>query len=105
MDFNGGDGDTFELYTRTGATTASGVDVTYAVGIVEDYSGKDSYSGEFVSVSGTIKEGYSIDYCQSPREKPGKGARAVTASFSVGTSMNRFAFTYDYYVPVVYWEK
>lgn len=103
MDFNGGDGDTYELYGRTGSTTASGIDTTYSVGIVKDYHGRNSYSGEFVCVSGSIKDGYSIDYCQSPKEKPGEGARAITASFSIGTSTSRIAFSYDYYVPIAYW--
>ena len=100
MDFNNGTDDTFEVYGRTGFTTASGIDTTYTVGIVKGYRGRDSYSGEFVGVSGSPKSGYSIDYCQSPNEKPGRGARAMTASFSIGTSCNRFALSYDYYVPI-----
>ena len=102
MDFNGGDGDTYELYRRNGVTTASGFDVTYSTGLVEDYHGRGDYSGPFVSVSASVK-GYGVDYCQSPSKRPGRGARAVTASFSFGTSSYAsLSCAYDYYTPIYF---
>ena len=103
MDFNGGDNDTYDLYSRKGGTTSSGADITYSVGIVKGYDKPGDYAGSFVSVSGSVK-GYGVDYCQSPREKPGKGARAVTASFSFGTSSSAsLSFSYDEYTWIASW--
>ena len=103
MDFNGVDNDTYDLYSRKGGTTSSGADITYSVGIVKGYDKPGDYAGSFVSVSGSVK-GYGVDYCQSPREKPGKGARAVTASFSFGTSSSAsLSFSYDEYTWIASW--
>ena len=103
MDFNGEDNDTYDLYSRKGGTTSSGADITYSVGIVKGYDKPGDYAGSFVSVSGSVK-GYGVDYCQSPREKPGKGARAVTASFSFGTSSSAsLSFSYDEYTWIASW--
>ena len=103
MDFNSGDNDTYDLYSRKGGTTSSGADITYSVGIVKGYDKPGDYAGSFVSVSGSVK-GYGVDYCQSPREKPGKGARAVTASFSFGTSSSAsLSFSYDEYTWIASW--
>lgn len=106
MDFNGGEDDTCELYKRTGSTTSSGVGVAYSVGLVEDYYKQGDYAGPFVSVSCSAK-GYGIDYCQSPLEKPGKGARATTASFSMGIGTSESAsisFAYDQYTSIAFWQ-
>ena len=84
MDFNGGDNDTYELYRRSGITTSSGVGAAYSTGLVENYHGQGDYSGTFVSISGSAN-GYGLDYCQSPFEKPGEGARATTVTQGDGT--------------------
>lgn len=104
MDFNGGDDDTYELYRRDGVTTSSGIDVTYSTGLVEDYHRRGDYAGSFVTLSGSVK-GYGLDYSQSPREKPGRGARAVTASFSFGTSSTAsLAVSFDSYRQIHCWK-
>ena len=102
IDFNEKDGTTAELYKRKGVTTSSGFDIAYSVGMVQDYNGEGDYGGEFVSVSGSVK-GFGVDYCQSPKENMGKGARAVTASFSIGLG-NSVSFSYDYYEPIAFWK-
>ncbi len=79
VDFEGGN---IELYGHGGGSTGIGSGFSYSVGKVENYSGKDSYGGDFLNVGGGFGIGY--DHCYDPNKPWDKALKANSLTFSMG---------------------
>ena len=93
MDFGEG---TFEAYPHIGFGVGFGCGPTLSSGIVNNYSGPNSYGGEFIDLNGAYY--FGGDYCYDPDPDKSNSERVSAASctFSAGISAG---IGYDYYFP------
>ena len=97
-------GETMDLYSHAGksAGTDSGPSVSYAVGLVFNYTKPGDYGGPFVDAGGGIN-GWGVDYCRSPDLNPESCyAISATRSWPPSNGANLYA-GFDQYIQVGSW--